>query len=263
MVAQLLTSVRGASDPGPFTSLFALIPQKVQQGEVWRLLTHAFLHDTTSIWHILGNMLLLWWFGRQVEDRLGPREFLAVYLVSALFAGLAFQGAAMAGFHRFHTLALGASGAVTAVLLLSALYYPSQIIYLFFVLPIPIWFFVVYLLARDLFGFLGKSESGIATSAHLAGALFGFAYYQFDWRLTSLFSGWGGAVTRAKARARLRIYSPDEEAQAPSSRIRDEQLEAQMDAILEKVSRVGMGGLTEAEKQTLLRASETIRKKQH
>ncbi len=277
IVLQLITRSQGiAFDDGvpyrafrqPFTDALCLDVPKVLRGEVWRLLTYAFLHSTVSVWHILGNMLFLWWFGRQVEERIGGREFLVFYLLAAVFAGVAYTAAAMAGLHPIRAPVVGASGAVLAVLLLSALWYPDQVIHLFFFIPVPIWLVIVYLLARDAFSFLGKSNEGIATSAHLAGALFGYMYWKFEWQFSGLFSGWGWGGPEAAAkrgRARLRIYAPDEEPTppaAPASRIDDEQLEAQMDAILAKVSRVGMGGLTEAEKQTLLRASDTIRKKQ-
>src|SRR5258707_7251077 len=66
----------------PFTDALILDFPKVLQGQIWRLLTYAFLHD--SFWHIFWNMLLLWWFGKDVEDLYGPREFLTIYLLSAI-----------------------------------------------------------------------------------------------------------------------------------------------------------------------------------
>src|SRR4051794_10108995 len=66
-----------AGEPGFFTALFALDRSLVMEGQVWRLLTYAFLHDPGNLWHILFNMLFLWWFGSDMEDLLGPREFLA------------------------------------------------------------------------------------------------------------------------------------------------------------------------------------------
>src|SRR6516164_553432 len=68
----------------PFTELFVLIPERVWAGEVWRLLTHAFLHSVTDPWHILFNMLFLWWFGQDLEERYGHWEFMAFYLVAAV-----------------------------------------------------------------------------------------------------------------------------------------------------------------------------------
>src|SRR5262249_46211361 len=63
----------------PLTTALWLDPSKVLEGQFWRLLTYAFLHDTTTPLHILFNMLFLWWFGSDVEDLYGPREFLAFY----------------------------------------------------------------------------------------------------------------------------------------------------------------------------------------
>src|SRR5690348_15134834 len=77
-IAQLVTN-RPGPGLGPVTELFILSTPKVMQGEVWRLLTYAFLHDPTIWQHIVFNMLFLYWFGKDVEDLYGPREFLLFY----------------------------------------------------------------------------------------------------------------------------------------------------------------------------------------
>ena len=70
------THVRGGVEE-PFTDALLLDVPKVLNGEVWRLLTCAFLHG--GFMHILFNMLFLWWFGQQIEEDYGPREFLGFY----------------------------------------------------------------------------------------------------------------------------------------------------------------------------------------
>jgi membrane associated rhomboid family serine protease len=250
----------------PFTDALLLNVDKVWQGEVWRLVTYAFLHSTSSPWHIVFNMLFLYWFGRQVEEQLGAREFLAFYLGGVLAAALAYVAATIPGWLTGN--ALGASGGVMAVLVLAALYHPRQVIYVFLLIPVPIWGFVLFLVVSDAFNLLGGTSGGVATSAHLGGALFGFAYYRLGWRLTGLLpslSTW----KRSRAHPRLRLYREDEEPAArpaaprpaPPVRAEDEQLEAQMDAILAKIPRVGMEGLTEHERELLLRASEAIKRR--
>ena len=117
-VLQIATMTREPILREPFTDALLLDVDKVMHGEVWRLLTCAFLHSTDKITHILFNMLFLFWFGRQVEDHLGSREFLVFYLVSAVLASLAYVAATLVGFAGGN--ALGASGAVTAVLVLAA-----------------------------------------------------------------------------------------------------------------------------------------------
>jgi len=71
----------------PFTDALELDAPKVMDGQIWRLLTYAFLHDTQIPLHIIFNMLFLWWFGSDVEDLYGSKEFLAVYLVGAVLGG--------------------------------------------------------------------------------------------------------------------------------------------------------------------------------
>ena len=168
----------------PITNLFSLNVTRVLHGEVWRLLTFAFLHDTNSVWHILMNMLILFMFGRQVESVLGGREYLRFYLVAAFLSGVAFVAATLLGLHKGECV--GASGAVIAVLVLAACYNPRQVIYLFFVLPVPIWLLVVFYVAADAFNLLGRSGTAVATSAHLGGAAFGYLYHRLGLRM----SGW-------------------------------------------------------------------------
>jgi membrane associated rhomboid family serine protease len=248
----------------PFTDALILNVEDVLHGQVWRLLTYAFLHSTGSIWHILFNMLILYWFGRQVEERIGPGEFLAFYLTGAVLAGLAFVGVALTGLTPGGSC-LGASGAVMAALVLAALYNPRQIIYVMFVLPVPIWGVVIFMVVADAFNLLGGTSGGVATAAHLGGAAFGFCYYRLHWRLTGWSPGGGSARSR-RAEPRLRLYQEEDEESTPTpvsvaARAEEETLEAQVDAILEKISRVGKDNLTENERQILLRASEAIRRR--
>src|SRR3989442_2152223 len=104
-VLQLLTRVAVSPfgvvigwSPGPITEFLILDTDKVLHGEVWRLLSYAFLHDDgtnirggSNFWtHIFFNMWLLWVFGSELEEHLGRWEFLAFYLVSALVGGFAY-----------------------------------------------------------------------------------------------------------------------------------------------------------------------------
>jgi membrane associated rhomboid family serine protease len=273
-VVQMLTRVQApvigefgipmmSSKPGPFTDALVLDVDGVLGGEVWRLLTYAFLHDTSNVWHILFNMLFLWWFGSDVEDLYGPREFLTFYLTAAVVSGVSFVLAALVGLNG--KVALGASGAVTAVLLVCACHFPTRVIYLFMFLPVPIWLFVVFSVVQDSFGLLGGSQHGVASSAHLGGAAFGFLYYKLHWRLTQLLpqlKTW----TRRRSQPRLRVYQEEEPhtpvpVAAATAPVDDDQLEAKMDAILEKISRLGKEHLTEGELQVLRRASEKFKRR--
>jgi membrane associated rhomboid family serine protease len=247
---------------GTFTETFWLTEGDVLSGQVWRLLTYAFLHDPGAVLHIVFNMLFLWWFGSDMEDLYGPREFLAFYLTSAAAGGVAYvawqaaRGAADAP-------CLGASGAVTAALVLSALHYPMRKIYLWLVLPIPIWAFVAFQVAQDTLIFISNTRTTTAVAVHLAGALFAFLYYKQHWRLLNLLPNLR-SWQRQHGRARLRVFreepyrEPLSVGAAPDG---DEQLGAKVDAVLEKVAKHGQGSLTDGEREILLRASEVYKRR--
>jgi membrane associated rhomboid family serine protease len=266
-VVQLLTEPRGSEQGlGSFTSWFDLNAELVLQGQVWRLLTYAFLHDPGGgglPWHIIFNMLCLWWFGTDVEDHYGPREFLWIYLVSALLGGVAFVLAHLAGMEG--NLCIGASGAVTAIMVLCACHNPTRMI-IVFIIPVPIWLFVVLSVGWDAWRFLQHDPgTRTAVTVHLGGALFAFVYYKRNWRVLS---GWSSFRTwqRQLFRPRLRVYreeprEPVHVAAPPTGREVDEQLEAKLDAVLEKVARFGQSSLNDSERQILMRASEVYKRR--
>jgi membrane associated rhomboid family serine protease len=257
----------------PFSSanhLFDVVqPFDVGQGAIWQLLTYSFLHDTGNFLHIVFNMLFLWWFGREIEDLYGPKEFLAYYLIAAVFGGVGgFLGAFLLNDPR---PILGASGAVAAVMLLYAFHYPTRIIYFWFI-PMPIWVFVAIQVGLDAFGFINGMHgfhSSTAVTVHLAGAAFGFAYFKLQWRMMNWLPDWRAwRRSAARRRSNLRVYREEEPvhtsvavAAPPPSVDVDEQLEAKLDAVLQKVSKSGKESLTETERQILVQASEVYKRR--
>jgi membrane associated rhomboid family serine protease len=263
-ILQLITK-----NSGLVTDAFILIPAKVMEGQVWRLLTCAFLHDPAHPAHIIFNMWFLFLFGGEVEDLYGRWEFLAFYLTAALMSSLAFMAQAALGWHlTMQNGAYGASGAVTAVMILCALHFPRMTILLFFVLPTPIWILAIFQVAQDSLGlFGGRPGENIAFSAHLGGAAFAALYHQTHLRLLSFWPKFRSWKTQ-RSRPRLRVFRGDEEsrepvpvAASPPATDVDEQLEAKLDAVLAKVARTGQDSLTDAEKQILFRASEIYKKR--
>ncbi len=149
---------------------------------VWQFVTSAFMHDTSGVWHILFNMLALWFFGRPVEQRLGSRRFLVFYLLAAAFAALCFAIVAVLGARI--DLAVGASGAVMGVLVLFASFYPEATVLAMMMIPVKAKHLVMFLIAMDLLYFtLIAAPSRTAHSAHLGGALFGFLYFRYEGRV--------------------------------------------------------------------------------
>jgi membrane associated rhomboid family serine protease len=258
-IVQLVT-VEWRPGYGPFTSAFWLDVRAVWQGEVWRLLTYGFLHTPGSPFHILFNMLLLWWLGRDIEEIYGPREFLTIYLVTVVLGGVAFTLT-----HPGGGYCLGASGAVMMVMVLAALHFPNRIMLVMFVLPAPIWLLALLYVGIDAFYFLTRVDNGVAVGVHLAGAAFAYLYYKMEWHLSGWMKGWSFR-NLFRSRPKLKIYKEQPERPAsrpvPAEVDADEQIKAEMDVVLARMSEVGKENLTEEELQILQRASEVLRKRQ-
>lgn len=260
IVVFLVQLMLNSSNLGWVEDKLTLWTPYVLEGEVWRVLTYAFLHG--DVLHLLFNMLFLWWFGSDVEEVYGSKEFLAFYLLAAVFGAFGYMLHGLAGGQVYWAQCLGASGAVTGTMVLCAIHFPSRIILVMMVLPVPIWFFVIFSILMDFAG-LYNSRSGVAVAAHLGGAAFAGLYYQLGWRITGIWSGFQ-KWRKQRSRPRLRLYRPEEEKQPVAVGARpdaDEHLEAKVDAVLEKVARSGQESLTDQERQILLKASEIYKKR--
>ncbi len=157
----------------------AMIPGLViQKLFIWQFVTYMFTHANFS--HILFNMLGLFFFGVQVERRMGSYEFLLFYMLSGVLAGL-FSFAVYVLTGSYSIILLGASGAVFAVLFAFAVYFPQANIYIFGIIPIRAPLLVIGYAAIELFSQITSTRSGIAHLTHLAG--FAFAYLYFLVRL--------------------------------------------------------------------------------
>jgi membrane associated rhomboid family serine protease len=149
-----------------------------EQGYVWTLVTSAFSH--MGMWHILWNMLLLHWFGPGLEHIYGRKNFLVLYLYAAVVGSLAHT--AYEHGWGWGAPALGASGAVMAVVVVYAIFYPHQKILFMLMIPCPLWALACLKLAGDLAGVVGPAD-GIAHGAHLGGAAAGLGFKYFDLRV--------------------------------------------------------------------------------
>lgn len=218
----------------------------------WKFLTYAFAHDPNSFGHIFSNMLVLFFLGPPVEQALGSREFTRFYLIAAVVAGVVW--AAINKITGTGGAAVGASGAISGVVILFALTYPHEKILFFFVLPMPAWLFGVIVVALDMFGAFGRPDSGIAYSMHLTGAAFAFIYFHQRWNFGRLLGGgFSWARLRSPFRPRLRVHQPEEREAAPPALNAD--LAQEVDRILEKIYREGEASLTAKERHTLETAS--------
>jgi len=264
-VVQLMTD-----DPetglGGITQWLALAPERtIGHFELWRLITCAFCHATNDPMHVLFNMLGLWIFGNNVEPIYGQREFLRFYLTAALVSSLGFLGVQL--FLGSPGYMVGASGAVMAVMMLCAMYYPSMKLNVMFLIPIELRWVVILYVIYDMFPLLrqlggARALDHVAHAAHLGGLAYGFLYKRFDLRYSRLMAGWSWPrwkrLVKTSMRSRpekVRLYEPPEE-HAPTS-----DLKAQVDEILAKISAQGEASLTETEREVLKEASRRFKKR--
>ncbi len=217
----------------------------------WQYLSYAFAHEP-GINHILFNMLALFFLGYDVEAAYGPKEFLRLYLVMAVVAGVVWNIVSkLSGVHN--VIAYGASGAIAGVVVLYALNFPQRTLLLFFVLPIPAWLFGVLMVGLDMYGALGEQGgSHVAYVMHLAGAAFALVYYRQRWNLTQWTDSIAAQV-RALRRPKLHIHRVEEE--------EPHDLSTEVDRILEKIYREGEASLTTKERRTLEAASREYQRR--
>ncbi len=239
------------------TSWLQLDPQDTIHGQIWRLVTYAFCHARDNILHIVFNMLLLWWFGKTLEIMYGSREFLLFYLTAAAFAGVCFIALALRVGNQ--SPAIGASGAVMAVMMVFAMHYPRQVIYIFGILPLEMRWVVVLYVFYDVFPVirqLGGQQplDNVAHSAHVGGLLFGYLYKKYNIRLESLFSNFRrNQLRRVGSSRKIRLYRPTDDVGEKAN------MESQVDAILSKIHEQGEASLTDSERNILNEASRRYR----
>jgi membrane associated rhomboid family serine protease len=242
---------------------FALSIPALKAGHVWTLFTYSFLHSTGNLMHVIGNLLALYFLGRELLPLLGSRRFLGLYTAAVVVGGLAWAAAnwTHGGF------VIGASAGVSALLIVFACFYPNQqmTFLLFFIIPVTLKpkYVAFAALAIDLCGFLfyevlgAVSPFDFAHSAHLGGMAVGWLYFRYvhdgEWNLLS---------RRADIELpRWMRKSAKSSAPAPAYRVdlsnRDD-LRVEVDRILDKINSQGFGALTPAEKSVLDEAKHLL-----
>jgi membrane associated rhomboid family serine protease len=240
----------------------------------YRYITYGFAHSPTNWMHVVFNMLGLLMFGYgmmlgigpggfgfvrgdNVENRLGSGEFLAFYLLTILVGGILF---ALTNLREPRVGCLGASGGVAGVVILYAWLYPRKTLFLYGIIPLPMWAIGVLIVFMDAAGATGRSEDGIAYSVHLAGAAIGTLYYFLFLKQGLTLTGWldRGHTER---KPKLRVHEPKDS--APKSPLADEEFSRRLDEILKRYGDVGESGLTAEEREFLQHASRRFAEKRH
>ncbi len=191
--------------------------------------------------HLLMNMLSLFFIGPTVERALGSYRFFILYYLSGILGGLGWSLLASE-----YAVCLGASGAVMGVLGAFGALYPNSTLLLWFVLPVKTWMLVVGLAIWELAGMIGDPNvGGIAHSAHLMGGIAGFCY-AFSLKHPHIVQQLRSKIPFAgKGKPPTKHPTPNGETLS----------KAEIDHILDKIGKQGMGALTHREREMLKRAT--------
>jgi membrane associated rhomboid family serine protease len=220
----------------------------------WRFISYGFAHSPANAFHVIGNMLGLFIFGREVESVYGRGAFLRMYLTAIGLGSIAWATKEYLLLGNPESSLIGASGAVTAVIILFALHFPNRTVLFMLVIPVPAWVIGVMLIAYNLLAFPASVAEGggrIAFDVHLVGAGYGLFYYFYRLDFTSI---WPRSISWdvLKRKPKLRVHRPD----APNSK-----LDVEADRVLDKLHREGADSLSPKERRTLEEYSRRMRQK--
>ena len=196
---------------GGFLEIFGLRAFLFVRGAIWQPFTYMFLHDPTSIWHILFNMLTLWMFGADLEREWGTRQFLRFYFLCGIGAGLCVVAANAAVGGDMQRATIGASGAIYGLLMAFGVLFPDRIVLFSFLFPMKAKYFVMILGAIAFLSSMGSGNSNVSNVAHLGGMIFGYIYLKS--RLGRVRFSMAASLTRgyrqwklARAKRKFKVY---------------------------------------------------------
>lgn len=222
----------------------------------WSILTYMFLHE--NIWHILFNMLVLYFSGSIFLEYLGERRFSITYI----FGGLAGATLYILAFNVFPVFspvlnvstAIGASAAVMAILISIATYIPHYAVHLLFFGPVKLKYIALFYIIIDLLSISGSNSGGHI--AHLGGAVYGYLYIKStqngnDWAL-NLNKLFNKLLVLFQSKPKMNtVYSSNKKRETNVSKAD----QSRVDSILDKISKSGYESLSKEEKEFLFKSS--------
>lgn len=234
----------------------------------WSIITYAFLHN--GIWHILSNMLILYFSGIYFLNYFSPKKLLNFYFLGAIFGAVVY----MLSYNLFPAFAgvgasylMGASAAVMAVLVGIATHIPHMRVRLLLIGSVKLWWIAAFLVILDVIQIPMSNAGGHL--AHLGGAAFGYVYAQqlgkgndiaagfekvIDW-FSSMFTGSAPSSRRKSNLKTVHRRKKTSTSTYKTGRNKKEEQE-RVDAILDKISKSGYDSLSKEEKDYLFNAGK-------
>jgi membrane associated rhomboid family serine protease len=225
----------------------------------WTFLTYAFFHD--GFWHLFFNMMVLNFSSTLFLTFFTPKQFLGLYILSAIFAGIAF----VAGYYFLNLSAsiVGASAAIMAVLVAATTYHPLMNVRLLLIGNVKLWHITFVIILLDLMQFRLENTGGHIS--HLSGALFGFIFIKLlengidlskiVSRVLDFFANIFSKSASTPFKKVHKNYSRPVE-KSGSRIITKDKSQQQIDEILDKISQSGYDSLTKEEKEFLFKAGK-------
>ncbi|HIJ67361.1 MAG TPA: rhomboid family intramembrane serine protease [Planctomycetes bacterium] len=217
-----------------FLLWFSVLPETVGMSlQIWRLITYQFLHG--GFWHVIWNMLILYFFGPMLEGQWGGRKFLVFYLICGAMGGVLYTLLVFAGILKVGFL-IGASGAIYGLLAAGAILHPNMQVYFWGIFPIRLYVLAIIFACLNFMSVTGSANAG-GEAAHLAGMAAGAVYV--------LWPRW----KKYAAKRPRRTFTWESDIN------RQRAFQAEIDRILDKVHSHGITSLTRKEKKMLREAS--------
>ncbi|MEN7550355.1 rhomboid family intramembrane serine protease [Rapidithrix thailandica] len=227
----------------------------------WTLFTYFFTHE--GFFHVLFNMLVLYWFGMIFDEFLGNRKLVALYIWGGIAGGLAYLVMSnLVEYFSAHAGSgmVGASASVDAIVIGAATLVPEYRISLLLLGPVRIKYIAAVVVFMSIIGLGGGNVGG--NVAHLGGALMGFLFILqmrkgHDWsKPVWAVLDWVSNLFKPKPKIHVSYRKNSGKKSKRNNHHSDEPDQAVIDAILDKISESGYEKLTAEEKHILFKASQ-------
>jgi membrane associated rhomboid family serine protease len=250
----------------PIDSYFTLSVEGLKHGCVWQLLTYQFMH--AGVLHILLNGWAIYVFGHAIEQTLGGKKFLTLFLTSGVIGGLFQALAALLWPAYFGGPVVGASAGAFGLVAAFAVLFPERelTLLLFFIIPVRLTAKILLILSAVLAG-VGSffPATHIANAAHLGGMFTGVVFIRQV--VQGRWLPWKLPARRTAPRELVNVRAAKSGSWGPTAGTLDEEqsadefVQSEVDPILDKISAHGIQSLTERERKILEKARAKMTKK--